>query len=480
MRGLTVRAVLFACTADLIPLYALYAMLFADHGLSTAQISSLLAIWSATSFVLEIPSGAWADTVSRRALLIGSAALLVAAFSCWTLFPSYAGFALGFVLWGASGSLRSGTFEALLYDDLAARSATASYPRITGYVRAAAESGALVGILAAAPLYAWGGYPLIGWSSVAIAAVHTCTAAALPAAPKTVSAREIEDLADACLSDDGALPPAASSPLRSGGGPSLASDGGEPLRSAAGPPLSSGRAEAPQTGGDPADSRAGVRYLRMLRLGLRESLRVRMIRRGLLLAAMLNGITAFDEYFALLAGNAGVAPSITPLLVGLTVAGGLAGTALAGRTESMRPRTMAAALFLGGVLFIGGALLAGLAADHPDAVYVLTGVGFSAIGVAYGIDYNAEVVAAARLQDAIEGPARATVTSVGGFLTELLALAVFGFVGLASVWLPIPPTVALLGVPLLVIAALVPSWLPVRRDEAAAGSHDGGPIEAGP
>ncbi|MCU1648629.1 MAG: hypothetical protein JWN03_8904 [Nocardia sp.] len=473
MRGLTVRAVLFAFSADLIPLYALYALLFADHGLSTAQISSLLAIWSATSFVLEVPSGAWADTVSRHALLIGSAALLVAAFSAWTLFPSYAGFALGFVLWGASGSLRSGTFEALLYDELAARSATASYPRITGYVRAAAESGALVGILAAAPLYAWGGYALIGWSSVAIAAVHMCTAAALPRAPKSVSARDIEELTDRCPPDDDVLPPATSPPLPSGGSHPHSFDGAQPplsggshplspdrgqsLRPAASQPLPHGGAELLQSGGDPAGARAGVRYLHMLRSGLRESLRVRMIRRGLVLAAMLNGITAFDEYFALLAGNAGVAPSITPLLVGLTVAGGLAGTALAGRTESMRPRTMAAALFLGGVLFIGGALLAGLAAGHPNAVYLLTGVGFSAIGAAYGIDYNAEVVAAARLQDAIEGPARATVTSVGGFLTELMALAVFGFVGVASVWLPIPPTVALLGVPLLVIAALIPS-----------------------
>lgn len=442
LRSLTLRAVLFAFSADLIPLYALYALLFADHGLSTAQISSLLAIWSATSFVLEVPSGAWADTVSRRALLIGSGALLVAAFSSWTLFPSYAGFALGFVLWGASGSLRSGTFEALLYDDLAARSATSSYPRITGYARAAAESGALVGILAAAPLYAWGGYALIGWSSVAIAALHMCTAAALPAAPKTVSASDIEELAEASPPDADALPPVSGSPLPRGEG--------EPA------PFER----------DPADGQAGVRYLRMLRSGLRESLRIRMIRRGLLLAAMLNGITAFDEYFALLAGNAGVAPSITPLLVGLTVAGGLAGTALAGRTENMSPRVIAAALLIGGVLFIGGALLAGLAAGHPDAVYVLTAVGFSAIGVAYGIDYNAEVVAAARLQDAIEGPARATVTSVGGFLTELMALAVFGCVGLASVWLPIPPTVALLGVPLLVIAALFPAWLP------RAGSDD--------
>ncbi|MFD9615279.1 MFS transporter, partial [Streptomyces sp. NPDC059083] len=179
---------LFAVTADLIPLYAIYALLFADHGLNAAQISSLFAIWSATSFLLEIPSGAWADTVSRRGLLVLSGALLAAGFAVWTLYPSYLGFAVGFVLWGTSGALRSGTFEALIYDDLHARAATAGYPRLMGHVRAATESAALAGILVAAPLYAWGGYALVAWSSVAIAAVHTATAALLPTAPKSVSA----------------------------------------------------------------------------------------------------------------------------------------------------------------------------------------------------------------------------------------------------------------------------------------------------
>ena len=75
------RAVLFRGARDLIPLYALYALLFADHGLNTAQISALLAMWSITAFLLEVPSGAWADTVSRRGMLILSALLLCAGFT---------------------------------------------------------------------------------------------------------------------------------------------------------------------------------------------------------------------------------------------------------------------------------------------------------------------------------------------------------------------------------------------------------------
>ncbi|NNH74033.1 MFS transporter [Nocardia uniformis] len=473
---------LFRGSADLIPLYALYALLFADHGLSTAQISGLLAIWSTTSFLLEVPSGAWADTVSRRGLLILSGVLLVAGFAMWTVFPSYLGFALGFVLWGTSGALMSGTFEALVYDELAARGETSDYPRIMGCTRAASESAALIAIVAAAPLFAWGGYALVGWTSVAIAGLHALLACTLPSAPKVVSAEEAQELAE---SDDGAESAdadpvgllgdrgsVASVPVDAGVDSGLEPSGTTGAKAAAAG--KTGAADNGMTGAVAAETtvpvRAGgsaiARYLLMLRTGLREAVRVKAVRHGVFLASVLYGMTAFDEYFALLAGDAGVTPSVTALLVALTVMGALVGSALAGRTEAMRARTMATALAIGGVLFIAGALLAGLAVHRPEAVYPLTALGFSAIGIAYGIVYNAGVVASARLQDAIEGPARATVTSVSGLLEEVFSLAVFGFVALASLWLPIAPIVALLGVPMLVAAVLVPAWLPPRSGES--------------
>ena len=69
-RGLGGRAVAYFAVRDLIPLCAVYALLFSDNGLSTAEISSLLVIWSVTAFVPGGPSGAWADAVSRRGLLV--------------------------------------------------------------------------------------------------------------------------------------------------------------------------------------------------------------------------------------------------------------------------------------------------------------------------------------------------------------------------------------------------------------------------
>ncbi|PXX63039.1 MFS transporter [Nocardia tenerifensis] len=444
MRSLTIRAVLFKGFGELIPLYALYALLFAEHGLSTGQISSLFAIWSATSFLLEVPSGAWADTVSRRALLVLSGVLLTVGFALWTLVPTYLGFALGFVLWGTAGALVSGTFEALLYDELAARGQRSAYARILGYTRAATETAMVVGIVAATPLYLWGGYALIGWSSVGFAAVHTVFAVTMPSAPKAVSAADIDELEDEAselVSSEGRVSTVGghTAAAMSEGGPKAAVH-------------------------DPGDAGPFARYLTMLRTGVGEAIRVRAVRNGVLLGALLFGITAFDEYFALLAASVGVATAVVPLFVGLTVLGSLGGSLLAGRTEGISARAMALALGLAGVLFLGGALITGLAAHRPSAVYVLVCVGFTAIGLSYGIVYNADVVAGARLQDAIAGPARATVTSVSGLLSEVVSLVAFAFVALATSWWSMSTILAIFGAAILPIAALTPSWLPRRPD----------------
>ncbi|MBF6465536.1 MFS transporter [Nocardia beijingensis] len=432
---------LFKSIGELIPLYALYALLFADHGMSTGQISLLFAVWSVTSFLLEVPSGAWADTVSRRGLLLLSGALLTAGFALWTAAPSFAGFAAGFVLWGTSGALASGTFEALLYDDLAARGESSAYPRILGYTRAGAEVAVVIAIVAATPLYLSGGYALVGWVSVAVAAVHTLIALSLPTAPKTVSAVHVDD-----LEEEEAVVPARVS---------MSADSG---------PVGAWASDADVGGSGSAPERPFARYLAMLKAGVSEAVRVPVVRYGVLLEALLFGITAFDEYFALLAEESGVSTAVVPLLVGLTVLGSLTGSVLAGRTERMSGRTMSIAVGAAGVLFLGGALIAGLATGRPDAVYLLTGLGFGSIGVSYGIVYNAGIVAAARLQDAIEGPARATVTSVSGLLGEVIALAVFGFAALVAIHASISTLLAFLGASLLAIATLTPRWLPSRAD----------------
>ena len=57
-RRLARRAAAWALFTDLIPLYAVCALLFADNGLSQRQISALFALWSVVGVIAEVPSGA--------------------------------------------------------------------------------------------------------------------------------------------------------------------------------------------------------------------------------------------------------------------------------------------------------------------------------------------------------------------------------------------------------------------------------------
>jgi MFS family permease len=120
-----------------VPLYPLYALLFADTGLSDAEISVLFALWSAVGIVAEVPSGALADRFSRRTVLAAGAVLQAAGYALWIALPGFWSFAAGFALWGLGSALASGAQAALLHDGLAAVGATDQYVRIQGWVGAA-------------------------------------------------------------------------------------------------------------------------------------------------------------------------------------------------------------------------------------------------------------------------------------------------------------------------------------------------------
>ena len=147
----------------------------------------------------------------------------------------------------------------------------------------------------------------------------------------------------------------------------------------------------------------------MLRAGLAESRHHPDVRRVLLLAAAMVGLTAYDEYFPLVARAHGVATADIPLLIAITVVGQAVGTALAGRTARLPARAI-------------GAMLRPGRCWSRSAPWSRRTPGSSAIAVGYGLLNNAMLVGETRLQDTITGPARATVTSVLGLLEEVVAL----------------------------------------------------------
>jgi predicted MFS family arabinose efflux permease len=382
----------FAVLGELIALYPVYPLLFADHGLSTGQISSLYLIWTLAAFVLEVPSGALADRVSRRRLLAVASLLRAAGYALWVVAPSYPGFAVGFLLWGVEGALTTGTREALIYDELAAAGAADRYAGVIGRAEVLGTLAVMVGTVLAIPAVALGGYAAAGWLSVAACLGSAGVALRLPEQPRV----------------------------------------------------------------QPADDTGGVSgYLRTLRSGVAEARSDQRLRRLVAVAALLPGLTALDEYLPLLARGTGVGTATVSILQLAPFAGLVVGAELAARRSGIRPARLAVLTAAGALLLAAGAL-----SGHP--------VGFFGIGVCYTAIWYGGVVAGARLQDEMSGTARATVTSVSGLGEDAVALAMFAGYGLAASWVGVPALIAATAVPMLLLAAVLPRWLPPARAQPAA------------
>ncbi|MFC4013949.1 MFS transporter [Nonomuraea purpurea] len=170
----------YAFLGEFVLLYPVYTLLFTDAGLSVAETSSLFVIWSVTGLVLEIPSGALADRVSRRLLLCLGPLLTGLGFGLWTLFPSYWVFALGFVMWGAGEALISGSYEALAYEELERRGQSGRYAAVMGRATAVGLVADAAAIGLAVPVFAAGGYLAVGAASVLACVLCAVTALTLP------------------------------------------------------------------------------------------------------------------------------------------------------------------------------------------------------------------------------------------------------------------------------------------------------------
>lgn len=104
--------------------YPVLGVLFLDLGLSLEQYATLNVIWAVAILLLEIPSGALADVIGRRRMVILAGALMVAEMTVFAFAPTGAWLfpllVLNRILSGAAEACASGADEALAYDSLPA------------------------------------------------------------------------------------------------------------------------------------------------------------------------------------------------------------------------------------------------------------------------------------------------------------------------------------------------------------------------
>ena len=176
---------------NFILIFPLYAVMFQDSGITPFHISVLLGVWSVTAFLLEVPSGVWADKYSRKNILMIGQVFQALAYTIWIFFPTFIGFLIGFILWGINSALSSGTFQALLYDELKATGRQKDYTKILGTTKTLA----FIAILSASALASLAillGYTFVLAISVLSICISTGALLVLPRVPAQESTHEKE------------------------------------------------------------------------------------------------------------------------------------------------------------------------------------------------------------------------------------------------------------------------------------------------
>ncbi len=116
--------------------YPIYTILFLDFGLSLEEFATLNMVWAASIVLFEVPSGALADKLGRKHLVVFSAWLMVVEMLLLCFMPIGAGpltfamFLVNRIVSGMAEACCSGADEALVYDAIPAAGRDAAWTRV--------------------------------------------------------------------------------------------------------------------------------------------------------------------------------------------------------------------------------------------------------------------------------------------------------------------------------------------------------------
>jgi len=116
--------------------YPVFTILFLDYGLTIEQFALLNTVWAFTIVLAEVPSGALADLIGRKRLLVATAWLMIAEMLLLSFVPLgnssliFTVFLLNRILSGLAEALASGADEAMAYDTLIANGNPDDWPKV--------------------------------------------------------------------------------------------------------------------------------------------------------------------------------------------------------------------------------------------------------------------------------------------------------------------------------------------------------------
>lgn len=300
------------------PVGVAFLLWFERNGLSTRQVSLVVATWAITVLFLEIPSGALADRVDRRTLLAAAFSLRFVGVATWWLWPTPAGMVTGTVLWAVHDALASGTWESWVHDQLDSVGRVADYPivmaRLAQLAILSAVSAAVVAFIAIEPL----GLVSLVWLTLIPFAIEFVFLFRLPS-------------------------------VDAGTGPDT-----EPVSLAA--------------------------WWATLKDGVRQARNVPVLGFLVVTGALAESLTIVDEYLSLVIDGTGAAEIVIPIIVGIGWIGYASGAEVAARWPQTTGRRLAVLLAVGsalglvglsGVLGVWGLLLLPVLFCGLSATYIL-------------------------------------------------------------------------------------------------------------
>ncbi|MFH0727895.1 MAG: MFS transporter [Pseudomonadota bacterium] len=116
--------------------YPVFSILFLDFGITLSQFAVLNAVWAGTIVLCEVPSGAMADAIGRRKLLVFAGALMVGEMALFAFAPRgnslllFSFLLANRILSGTAEACASGADEALAFDTLKREGDIAGWGRV--------------------------------------------------------------------------------------------------------------------------------------------------------------------------------------------------------------------------------------------------------------------------------------------------------------------------------------------------------------
>ena len=139
--------------------YPVFTVLFIDYGLTIEQFAILNAVWAMTIVIAEVPSGALADVVGRKKVLVITTGLMIAEMVLLAFVPLgnsaliFSVFLLNRILSGLAEAMASGADEAIAYDTLVEKGDPKDWPKVLSLQMRLRSIATIISVTAGALIY---------------------------------------------------------------------------------------------------------------------------------------------------------------------------------------------------------------------------------------------------------------------------------------------------------------------------------------